>query len=85
MKQGKRAVCSQQVFEPLLSDLKRKDSKVDNLATEILNNVMDLVIKEMEEVFPKDEIQAFAEIFEETEAYYKMRNAISMALMPEEG
>jgi len=85
MRKGKCTVYVQKIFDPLLSDLKKKDSRVDKLATEILNDVMDLIVKEMEKVFPVDEIQAFDELFEETEAFYNIRDMISMALMPEEG
>ena len=85
MKQGKCAVCDQRIFTPLLRELRKKDSSIDKLATELLNDVMDLILKEMDEVFPKDEVQAIDELFEETEAFYNIRNVISITLMPEEG
>lgn len=85
MRKGNCAVCGQDMFDPLLNELKKKDSKIERLATEILNDVMDLVNKSMSEVFPKDEVETFDELFEETEAYYNIRDMISMALMPEEG
>jgi hypothetical protein len=83
MKQDKCAVCGQEVFDSLLSELKKKDSSIDKQATEILNNVITLIIKEMDKVFPKDEIQAFDELFEETKAFSNIRDMISMSLMPE--
>jgi hypothetical protein len=85
MKKGKCAVCGQDMFDPLLIEVKKKDSRIDKLATEILNDVMDLIIKEMDKFFPRDEIQAFDELFEDTESFYNIRDMISMALMPEEG
>jgi len=85
MRKGKCAVCGRKINVPLLNKLKKKNSSIDKLATEILNDVMGLIVKEMDKVFPKDEIQAFAELFEETKAFYNIRDMISMALMPEEG
>lgn len=85
MRKGKCAVCGRKINVPLLNKLKKKNSSIDKLATEILNDVMGLIVKEMNKVFPKDEIQAFAELFEETKAFYNIRDMISMALMPEEG
>ena len=85
MRKGKCAVCGQEMFDPLLSEVKEADSRIEELANEILNDVMGLIVKEMDKVFPKDEIQAFAELFEETKAFYNIRDMISMALMPEEG
>ena len=85
MRKGKCAVCNQDLYNPLLSELKKKDGRIDKLATEILNDAVDLIIKEMDKVFPKDEIQAFDELFEETEAFYNIKDMISMSLMPEEG
>ncbi len=85
MRKGNCPVCGQDMFDPLLSELKKKDSSIDKLATEILNDVLDLIIKYMADVFPEDEIEAFDKLFEGTEAYYNIRDMISMALMPEEG
>ena len=39
----------------------------------------------MGDIFPKDEVETFGALFEETETYYNIRDMISMTLMPEEG
>jgi len=85
MKKGNCPVCGQDMFDPLLSEVKEANSRIEKLATVILNDVMGLIIKEMHEVFPRDEVEAFDKLFEGTEAYYNIRDMISMALMPEEG
>ncbi|MBA7605909.1 hypothetical protein ES703_13045 [subsurface metagenome] len=85
MKKGKCAVCGQDMFDPLLSEVKEANSRIEKLATDILNDVLDLIIKYMSDVFPNDEVEAFDELLEGTEAYYNIRDMISMALMPEEG
>ncbi len=85
MRKGKCAVCGQDMFDPLLSEVKEANSRIEKLATDILNDVLDLIIKYMSDVFPNDEVEAFDELFEGTEAYFNIRDMISMALMPEEG
>ena len=85
MRKGKCAVCGQDMFDPLLSEVKEANSKIEKLATNILNDVLDLIIKYLSDVFPKDEVETFDALCEETETYYNIRDMISMALMPEEG
>ncbi|TET80140.1 MAG: hypothetical protein E3J41_00060 [Candidatus Cloacimonadota bacterium] len=85
MKKGNCTVCGQDMFDPLLSEVKEADSRIEKLATNILNDVLGLIIKYMNKVFPKDEVETFDELLEGTEAYYNIRDMISMALMPEEG
>ena len=85
MKKGNCAVCGQDMFDPLLSEVKQVNSRIENLATDILSDALNLIIKYMADVFPNDEVEAFDELFEGTEAYYNIRDMISMALMPEEG
>ncbi|MCK4296238.1 MAG: hypothetical protein KAX28_06230 [Candidatus Marinimicrobia bacterium] len=85
MRKGKCAVCGQEMFDPLLSEVKEEDSRIEQLANGILNDVLDLIIKYMADIFPKDEVETFGALFEGTEAYYNIRDMISMALMPEEG
>ncbi len=85
MRKGKCAVCGQDMFDPLLNEVKEVNSRIENLANDILNDVLDLIIKYMSDVFPQDEIEAFDELFSETEEYYNIRDIISMTLMPEEG
>ena len=85
MRKGKCAVCGQDMFDPLLSEVKEANSRIENMANDILHDVLDLIIKYMSEVFPRDEIETFDELFSGTEAYYNIRDMISMALMPEEG
>ncbi len=84
MRKGKCAVCGQDMFNPLLSEVKGADSRIEKLATDILKEALALIIKHMADVFPVDEIKAFDALFEETEAYYNIRDLISMALMPQE-
>ncbi|MCK4321644.1 hypothetical protein KAX08_03905 [candidate division WOR-3 bacterium] len=85
MKKGKCAVCGQDTFDPLLSEVKEANSKIEELATNILNDVLGLILEYMSDPFPEDEVEAFDELFEGTEAYYNIRDMISMTLMPEEG
>ncbi|GAH67214.1 unnamed protein product [marine sediment metagenome] len=85
MRKGKCSVCGQDMFDPLLSEVKEEDSRIEQLANGILNDVLNLIIKYMVDLFPEDEIKAFDEVFDGTEAYYNIRDMISMALMPEEG
>ena len=85
MRIGKCAVCGQDMFDPLLSEVKEANSRIEELANDILHDVLDLIIKYMSDIFPDDEIKAFDELFEGTEAYYNIRDMISMTLMPEEG
>ena len=85
MRKGNCPVCGQDMFDPLLSEVKEADSRIEELATNILNDVLDLIIKYMNDIFPDDEVEAFDELFEGTEAYYNIRDMISMTLMPEEG
>jgi len=85
MKKGKCPVCGQDMFDPLLSEVKEANSRIEKLATNILNDVLALIIKYMSDVFPEDEIKAFDKLFEGTEAYYNIRDMIAMVLMPEEG
>ncbi len=85
MRKGKCAVCGQDMFDPLLSEVKETNSRIEKLANDILNDILDLIIKYMTDVLPQDEVEAFDELFEETETYYNIRDMISMALMPEEG
>ncbi|GAI88784.1 unnamed protein product [marine sediment metagenome] len=85
MRKGKCAVCGQDMFDPLLSEVKEANSRIEKLATDILNDVLDLIIKYMADVFPKNEAEAFDKLFSETKEYYNIRDMISMALMPEEG
>ncbi len=84
MKKGKCSFCGQDMFDPLLSEVKEANSRIENLATDILKNVMALIIKNMADEFPEDEVKAFDALFEGTEAYYNIREMIRMALMPEE-
>ena len=79
MKKGICTVCGQDMFDPLLSEVKETNSGIAKLATDILKGVMDLTIKHMSDEFPEDEIKAFDALFEGTEAYYNIRNKISMA------
>ena len=85
MRKGKCAVCGQDMFDSLLSEVKEANSRIENLATDILNDVLDLIIKYMSDMFPKDEVETFDKLFSETEEYYNIRDMISMVLMPEEG
>ena len=85
MKKGKCAVCGQEMFDPLLSEVKEANSRIEKLANDILNDVLGLIIKYMADVFPKDEVEAFDELFSETKEYYNIRDMMVMALMPEEG
>ncbi len=85
MRKGKCSVCGQDMFDPLLSEVKEANSRIEKLANDMLNDVLDLIIKYMSDVFPNDEVEAFDELFEGTEAYYNIRDMISMVLMPEEG
>ena len=50
MRKGKCAVCGRKINVPLLNKLKKKNSSIDKLATEILNDVMGLIVKEMDKV-----------------------------------
>ncbi len=72
------------MFDPLLSEVNEANSRIEKLATDILKDVLDSIIKHMADVFPEDEIKAFDALFEGTEAYYNIRDKISMALIPEE-
>ena len=85
MRKGKCSVCGQDMFDPLLSEVKEANSSIENLATNILNDTLALIIKYMVDVFPEDEIKAFDELFEGTVAYYNIRDMIAMTLMPEKG
>ena len=85
MRKGKCAVCVQDMFDPLLSEVKEADSRIEKLANDILKDVLDLIIKYTSDVFPEDEIKAFDKLFSETKEYYNIRDMIAMALMPEEG
>jgi len=85
MRKGNCPVCGQDMFDPLLSEVKEANSRIEKLATDILNDVLDLIIKYMSDIFPKDEVETFGALFEETETYYNIRDMISMTLMPEEG
>lgn len=85
MRKGNCPVCGQEMFDPLLSEVMEANSRIEKLANDILNDVLDLIIKYMSDVFPEDEIKAFDELFSETKEYYNIRDMISMVLMPEEG
>ncbi|MBA7625797.1 hypothetical protein ES703_33229 [subsurface metagenome] len=85
MRKGNCPVCGQDMFDPLLSEVKEANSKIEKLATNILNDVLGLIVEYMSDPFPEDEVEAFDELFEGTEAYYNIRDMISMTLMPEEG
>jgi len=84
MRKGICPVCNQDIFDPLLSEVKEANSRIEKLATGILNDVLSLIIKYMSDVFPKDEVKAFSALFDGTETYYNIRDMISMALTPEE-
>ena len=85
MRKGKCSVCGQDMFDPLLSEVKEANSKIEKLAINILNDVLGLIVEYMSDPFPEDEVEAFDELFEGTETYYNIRDMISMVLMPEEG
>ena len=41
MKKGKCSVCGQEMFDPLLSEINEADSRIEELANDILHDVLD--------------------------------------------
>ncbi len=57
LKEGKCPVCGQELYDPLLKELKEEDSRIDDFAHHLVNEVLDELDKEIDvELF--DEIKA---------------------------
>lgn len=86
MYKGRCVVCGQDLFDPLLTELRRKDknSDIGKLAGEIVTDILDEIEGYMKVSFDEKEIRKFRALFNGTDALAELAAMIAETLMPNE-